>query len=136
MDPAQHDHVGIAFALEPQDCSDVVGENSPFELRDVPLYPPVEFGHRQRGGGGLGCGLEHRHLLVILNMSITRVWKSRVKFARLLVYARYENKRRKPAVKIMSHDAPRAAAAPGRDARARPRAESARAAPGGRRSPR
>src|SRR5207244_9388725 len=61
---------------------------------------------------------------------------SRAKFARLPNYARYENKRRKPAVKILSHDALRAAATPGQDVRARHRAGSARAAPAARRSPR
>jgi hypothetical protein len=35
---------GVALALEPQDGGDVIGQDLPFEGRDVPLHPSVELG--------------------------------------------------------------------------------------------
>jgi hypothetical protein len=41
----------VALLFEFQDRSDVIGKDRPFEWRDVPLDPSVEFGKRQCGRG-------------------------------------------------------------------------------------
>jgi hypothetical protein len=46
----QDDRVALLFEF--QDRSDVIGEDRPFEWRDMPLDPPVELGKWQRGRGG------------------------------------------------------------------------------------
>jgi hypothetical protein len=46
----QDDRVALLFEF--QDRSDVIGEDRPFEWRDMPLDLPVELGKRQRGRGG------------------------------------------------------------------------------------
>ena len=40
----QHDRV--AFPLQPQDRGDIVGQDRPFEGRDVPRHAPVDLGQR------------------------------------------------------------------------------------------
>ena len=51
----QHDRV--AFALQPQDRGDVVGQDRPFEGRDVPLDAPVDLGQRHRGAAAVGVAV-------------------------------------------------------------------------------
>ena len=54
------EHDRVALALEPQDRGDIVGQDRPFEGRDVPLHAPVEIGQRHRGRGGRsGGGVQH-----------------------------------------------------------------------------
>src|SRR6202040_4379273 len=68
--------------LELENRRDVVGQDGPFEGRNMPLDALIEL-RKRRGnpGGGVG-GLQHGHLLNMLKLSISLPRKNRAEPAR------------------------------------------------------